>query len=301
MALPSQALTSNTRFPSAIRVADETVCTGVFEVVAQPCTGLFCHADPVNLVDPSGYYATSTAEVGVSLGTAITIDTLAISAIATIYVNYAIYSGAKGIYDDYRINKVAQQLGVEVEPAAYLPDLKNDVDWSSDERKRDSGWEYFAHGTSTGAWGSSTAIAASGGGDFGTGFYTYQANIRGLFFAGDRATGIAKDHGGLPFIIVVKIKDEDFNGMMSSSLDLRGNPGQWTTSVTGYLNNGGQGLSGHPIVIGPVSVEGRGLRPGRTATAKTGWPDQWKWEDVSKLKPAAVIPVFNFFNGKLAW
>lgn len=150
MALPSQALTSNTRFPSAIRVADETVLYGVFEVVAQPCTGLFCHADPVNLVDPSGYYATSTAEVGVSLGTAITIDTLAISAIATIYVNYAIYSGAKGIYDDYRINKVAQQLGVEVEPAAYLPDLKNDVDWSSDERKRDSGWEYFAHGTQPG-------------------------------------------------------------------------------------------------------------------------------------------------------
>jgi RHS repeat-associated protein len=55
MALPAQALTSNTRIPSTVRVTDETACTGVFEVVAQPYTGLFCHADPVNGIDPSGH------------------------------------------------------------------------------------------------------------------------------------------------------------------------------------------------------------------------------------------------------
>jgi len=54
MALPAQALTSNTRLPSAVRVTGETVCTGVFEVVAQTYTGLFAHCDPVNGVDPTG-------------------------------------------------------------------------------------------------------------------------------------------------------------------------------------------------------------------------------------------------------
>ncbi len=54
MALPAQALTSNTRIASAVRVTDETACTGVFEVVAQPYTGLFAHANPVNNTDPSG-------------------------------------------------------------------------------------------------------------------------------------------------------------------------------------------------------------------------------------------------------
>jgi len=68
-----------------------------------------------------------------------------------------------------------------------------------------------------------------------------------------------------------------------------------------YLNNDGQGLSGHPIVIGPVSAQGRGLNPGETPTQRTDMPDQWKWENVSKLKPAAIIPVFNGFNMQLAW
>jgi hypothetical protein len=260
---------------------------------------LYAANNPVNLIDPSGLL-TSTVEVGVSTTTAMTMQTLALSAVATAYVTYAIYSGAKGIYDDYRIKKVAEQLGVEVEPAAYLPDLKNGVDWSSDRRKRDPGWEYFAHGTSTGAWKDAASILANGGGDFGTGFYTYQANLRGLFVAGDKATRTARDRGGLPFIIVVKIAQEDLSGMMTTAQDLRGDPTQWTTTVAGYLNNGGQGLSGHPIVIGPVSVQGRGLERGETPTQRANWPDQWKWEDVSRLKPAAVIPVFDFFNRRLA-
>ena len=262
----------------------------------------YCHADPVNLVDPSGYM-TSTAEVGASAATAATIQSLGISIVVSVYVNYVIYSGIKGEYENAQLQKVAQNLGVEVEPAVYLNDLQNDTDWAGEDRKRDAGWEYFAHGTSTGAWGSSTAILANGGGDFGTGFYTFEANLGGLFRAGGRATRTANNprFGGLPFILVVKIKQDDLNGMMSTAQYLRGDSAQWTTTVTGYLNNGGQGLSGHPIVIGPVSAQGRNLNPGETATQKANMPSQWKWENVSKLKPAAVIPVFNGFNQKLAW
>jgi hypothetical protein len=105
----------------------------------------------------------------------------------------------------------------------------------------------------------------------------------------------------VPFILVVKIKQEDFGGMMSTAQDLRGNTSQWTSTVTGFLNSGGQGLSGHSIVIGPVSAQGRNLRPGQTPTQRMDLPDQWKWEDVSKLKPAAIIPVFNGFGKTLAW
>src|SRR5881398_3613403 len=55
-------------------------------------------------------------------------------------------------------------------------------------------------------------------------FYTYQATLRGLLTAGDRATQTARSPGGggLPFILLVKIKEEELNGMMSTSLDLRG-------------------------------------------------------------------------------
>jgi hypothetical protein len=43
------------------------------------------------------------------------------------------------------------------------------------------------------------------------------------------------------------------------------------------------------------------LRPGATPKERSDLPSQWKWEDVSKLKPAAVVPVFNAFNRALAW
>ncbi len=231
--------------------------------------------------------------------TAGTLGTLAVSRVMSAYLTIAIYSGAKAFDDDRELQKVAQGLNVKVEPTAYLPDLRNDVDVP--EREREPGSEYFAHGTSTGAWKGST-ISTSGGGDFGTGFYTFRANIPGLFAAGGRATKTANYWGGgLPFILVLKIKREDLMGMMPMAQDFRGDPSQWTTSVSGYLNNQGQGVSGHPIVIGPVSAEGRGLSPGQTPTQRIDLPDQWKWENVSKLTPAAVIPVYNGQNRKLAW
>src|SRR5437016_4727873 len=55
LALPAQALTSNTHTASAGCVTHETACTGVFEVSAQPYTGLFAADNPVNRVDPSGH------------------------------------------------------------------------------------------------------------------------------------------------------------------------------------------------------------------------------------------------------
>jgi RHS repeat-associated protein/uncharacterized delta-60 repeat protein len=253
--------------------------------------------NPIMMMDPSGYLVEDVA-AATALGTSL--DTLAISTLVSAYVTYVVYSGAKSIYDDYQIRSVAKDLNVEVEPAANLCDLQNDTDWGRSERKREKGWKYFAHGTSTGAWKGSS-ILASGGGDFGTGFYTFESNLKGLFWAGGRATKTSSQFGGLPFILVVKIKQEDLNGMMSTALDLRDNSSQWTSTVTTFLNNNGQGISGRPIVIGPVSVQGRGLLRGDTPTQKAGVPNQWKWENVTKLKPAAVIPVFNGFNTKLAW
>jgi len=67
MALPAQALTSRNPIPSAVRVTDETACTGVFEVVAQPCTGLFAGDDPVNKIDPSGQSMLGDVMLSVSI------------------------------------------------------------------------------------------------------------------------------------------------------------------------------------------------------------------------------------------
>ena len=260
---------------------------------------LYCHGSPVDLVDPSGYLA-STSEVGAATSIGTTLQTIGVSAVVSAYLTHAVYSGATGINNNYQIRKVAQDLGVEVEPAAYLHDLQNGVDWSSSARKREEGSEYFAHGTSTGGW-TGSSILPSGGGDFGTGFYTFKADIEGLFASGGRATKTSVNRGGVPFILVVKIKQDDLGGTMRDALDLRGNSALWRSTVSGFLKSRGQGSSGRSIVIGPVSVQGRGLRPGATPKERSDLPSQWKWEDVSKLKPAAVVPVFDAFNRALAW
>lgn len=73
MALPAQALTSNTHFAPAARVTDETACTGVLLIVVETHTGLFGADNPVNLIDPSGHEFTlagtlSAGTIGAAIG-----------------------------------------------------------------------------------------------------------------------------------------------------------------------------------------------------------------------------------------
>jgi len=56
MAWPARAITANTSvIPSAVPVTKETAYRGVFEGGAEAHTGLFCQANPVNGIDPSGH------------------------------------------------------------------------------------------------------------------------------------------------------------------------------------------------------------------------------------------------------
>src|SRR6266511_3567435 len=73
LALPAQALTSNTRVASSVRVAGETVCTGVFEAGAQPCTGLFAGDNPVNSTDPTGLLQATEVMVATSISVGLNI------------------------------------------------------------------------------------------------------------------------------------------------------------------------------------------------------------------------------------
>ena len=54
LAWPAHAITSNTRFTSAVTVTKETAYRGVLVVVVEPCTGLFAQDNPVDMTDPSG-------------------------------------------------------------------------------------------------------------------------------------------------------------------------------------------------------------------------------------------------------
>ena len=56
LALPAHALTSNTRFTSAVPVTKETAYRGVFEGGAEAHTGLFGWDNPVDNTDPTGLY-----------------------------------------------------------------------------------------------------------------------------------------------------------------------------------------------------------------------------------------------------
>jgi hypothetical protein len=55
LAQPAHALTSNTRFTSAVAVTKETAYRGVFEGGAEAHTGLFGWDNPVDRIDPSGH------------------------------------------------------------------------------------------------------------------------------------------------------------------------------------------------------------------------------------------------------
>jgi hypothetical protein len=55
LAQPAHAITSNTRFTSAVSVTKETAYRGVFEGGVEAHTGLFGGDNPVNRIDPSGH------------------------------------------------------------------------------------------------------------------------------------------------------------------------------------------------------------------------------------------------------
>jgi len=255
---------------------------------------MYCHADPVNLIDPSGFLV-SAPEATLATATATKISGTAIFVVLAVYAGYVVYETAESAYAQNEYKKTAKQLGVDVEPALSLNALRwGGHDPCASQRKRDPGWVYFAHGTSTGAWKGSS-ILPSGSGDFGTGFYTFKADVAGLLWAAERATKTAKsgESRGFPFILVVRIKEAELENMVMAALDLRGNAVEWTAVVKRFLTNNGQGATGRPIVIGPVSVQGRALKPRETPTERRDIPGQWKWEDVSKLEPAGLIPVFR--------
>ncbi len=241
---------------------------------------LYAGADPVDNTDPSGHDFSSgeTITVGsISAG-------FAAFSIGSIYVglSLAAHLAASAAAAAPQLAPVAAALGVKV-----ITDIQ-DLD-------RTQNYVYFAHGSSSGGWEGVTSIdvtAGKSGLDFGRGFYTFRLDDpRSIPAALARASQKQGELGGVGFVLIAAMRQGDYDGL--SKVDFGTEPVQdYTHYVNSNRNQGLDYLSEFDAIIGPVGKENAtgDWVPNRI------YPSQYVFKTFaagSKLKPVAILPVFN--------
>lgn len=244
---------------------------------------LYTHADPVNGIDPSGLLASSTLTAN-AIGSSLTLTNL----VGT----YLVLGSAKTINDAYTEY-------IELERVADLLDV--DVISEPRDATRNPRLRVFAHGSSTGFWQQAT-IDGRGVGDFGTGFYTFIANPKGIAAASRRATEQSRNPlnrlgSGVPFVLLVGIGVPEFSSLSKRSFGSPQSPTADYSSTVGSFNEaGGKGMVGVDVVFGPYSrgVFERGF--GIDYVPNIEFPNQYKFEGdaIGRLRPIAVMSAGNF-------
>lgn len=267
MVMPAQAITSNTHFTPAVPVTEKTAYTGVFEGGAQPYTGLFCQGSPIDMVDPDG-------NDGEAIGTLTAVD-IGLSIAATALITYNAVELDIGAHNYAALSAVGQQLKIPVMQSPPEEDNQN---------------KYFVHGTSTGEWGNSTRIDPEFGfrKEFGRGFYTFQCNPLGIYWAGDRTRGLS----GVPFLLVERISNSDYGALSKLDFNEPSARPAWSPFVNDCRAGKRQGAN-RDLVIGPVAQYDRSA--GQWVQSSDITIDQYKCEAgvVAKLKSFCILPVIT--------
>ncbi|MFA7485542.1 MAG: RHS repeat-associated core domain-containing protein, partial [Phycisphaerae bacterium] len=191
---------------------------------------LYCHANPINAIDPSGKFATMT-EVSFSVSTMTTMQ-LHMSIAATAI-----------------LTKAALQLASATKVTAAR--LHARVISEEDLDKREGGYVYFVHGTNSEKWIFSTGISAEGRSfnDFGPGFYTFPlTDPRSVPSATKRAYQSGNFGIGQPILIVVRYSLDRYNSL--SRKDLMSDTSQWYNVVKDYRTWGRISPMGYDEVFG---------------------------------------------------
>lgn len=244
---------------------------------------LYTGGDPVNGIDPTGLFASAVgATTGVSLS---------ISLEATVVLNVALIVNVQRlIYPHPEYTRLATDLDTDVITAT-------DVDT---ERRRNPGYVYFAHGTSSGVWsGTASDIDPMVGRtdlDFGRGFYTTLATTEGIAQTAQLALRAAEMSGGLSFILIVRIQQGAWNYLSKKSYGTRYSPSpDYLPDVNAFRSEARQPpITGFDVASGAVAKR-TNIGPW-TWVANPLYPEQYKFETIagtSKLEPVGIVPVFG--------
>ena len=193
---------------------------------------------PTRFIDPSGYCAVSTST---SISVSLSMASIGMTAMLLTPSQTGVQSNAS----QFELKRIAENLGAELEAPVSLKLLESgahtDTSVKSDRRENGRG-QYFLHGTSTGSWSiSTTGIKMRGEGEFGKGFYTFRESLQGYILAAKRAI----NDGGTPFILRVRVSNQDFQRHWRNRLDLRHHMLRWLHEVTFHKDNNGTQTTGH--------------------------------------------------------
>lgn len=233
----------------------------------------YCHANPVNGIDPSGHLTTlqeaqtvTAMEVGISL-----------------YVTLQIADVLDSQLGLMQLRRISTLLKVPITTPS-----------PPEEDEEPGKYLYFMHGTSTRGWNNSTTIDADrGGGDFGRGFYTFAARDGWDAYsaAWERANQKAKlESHSYGFILVLKMRVEDYAQL--KTIDFRDS--KWSSYWDGFVNASREGRQPGKadVIIGPMAQQNWA----GVWVKHSGYSvPQYKFEEggVAKLRFAYIIPVFS--------
>ena len=236
---------------------------------------LYCGADPVNGVDPSGLF------VGVQ--TLTTVQVIALVSVMVIYVAvlaWLAYCAVATIKAAAAVRAVAQNLRARVDVAPPPP--------------KPDGPMVFVHGTTTTAWHGSTIRHDAGRADtdFGQGFYAFNClDPHGYETAVRRARDQVRMQGGTPIVIVATMRRSDFAKLRCA--DFRAPP--WSAQYDDVVNQCRSGrdilaAEGTDVAVGPVAR----IAGGRWVP-NPAYPDQYAFKTARSVSffglPITVVQV----------
>jgi hypothetical protein len=239
---------------------------------------LYCHANPINAIDPSGD-TISTQEVSVTTLTGAEIYALSLAANLLI---------ARTVVQELTSPSViAESLRVPIIP---LPKVE--------PKTSDKGYVYFVHGTHTFDWLFRHEVRGDIGGqqrDFGRGFYTFKLSDPGSLKAASQFAEMVSASRGLgfssPILIIVRFHRATYNNL--NKKDLKSNPIEWERWVNDFWNYKRFAPTGYDEIYGPESGGSK-----RSFTPILEGPIQHKFEQsgISKgMEVVGVVPVPNRF------
>ena len=281
---------------------------------------LYCHADPVNGVDPAGHFLvcvmlvsglqthlrTKDTEVKSGVGAHTTsrlvaettayqnqLVPLTLNLGLDVYITYRLAQFIWSESDKELLTQTATRFGTEV---ATTTSITKKIRENEDKY-------FFYHGTSTGRWTDTYTIGIppinpNHNLDFGPGFYTYSAATPdGYFYASDMAARSAQAQygGGLGFVILLSVPkfvyDNEFG--VKDYGNWRSPTDDYSLHVNMYRNGGDPNLGySYDVITGPVakytSVEW---------VARPNFPEQYAFKTefaVSNLTPVAILPAISY-------
>jgi len=236
---------------------------------------LYVHGDPVNGIDPSGWFTGTVNDVNLTTGLSAKIS-LSIGASALLLAK---------AWQSARIRAEFQQL------EAVATDLGTDVITSRDMKQ--PGAKVFLHGTNIAEWSFLGMIDATIGrvGDFGIGYYTFPAeDSRSL----GKVTERAQPWKGIPFIIVTAVDLPTWQLMSKWDLTINTTSGaQYKEIVTSFRDGVRSPFTSYHVVFGEVAKPRPVTKVWIRQDPEAGFPWQYKFEQagVDKSRIIGILPV----------